>query len=84
MMVNLFWAHLCLEFAVRVCCGRLLIVATNPSFCFKIVGTMLVVPSTSIFVNRFVVLIYPEPICKGLFFVLHNLLFLHVALSGCS
>ena len=38
-MVSLFWAHLCLEFAVRVCCGTLLTAATNPSFCFKIAGT---------------------------------------------
>ena len=47
------------------------------------VCTMLLVPSTSIFVNRSVEQIYPVPVCKVLFFLLHNLLFLYVALSGC-
>ena len=47
------------------------------------VCTMLVVPSTSIFVNRSVEQIYPVPVCKSLFFLLYNLMFLYVALSGC-
>ena len=47
------------------------------------VCTMLVVPSTRIFVNRSVEQIYPVPVCKVLFFLLHNLIFLYVALSGC-
>ena len=47
------------------------------------VCTMLVVPNTSIFVNRSVEQICPVPVCKSLFFLLYNLMFLYVALSGC-
>ena len=39
LMVSLFWAHLCPEYAVRICSGRLLTAATNPPFWFKIAGT---------------------------------------------
>ena len=38
-MLSVFWAHFCLEFAIRVCCGRLLTAISNPSFCFKIEST---------------------------------------------
>ena len=38
-MVSLFGAHLCPEYAFRICSGRLLTAETNPPFWFKIAGT---------------------------------------------